>query len=360
MKRKILVFLGAFTVFFFIRCSGEQPKNEINNKTNDNVVPAQLITPKNDQQFVSGNRLEIEIKVNKPESVRELELFINDTLYQGNLKVENQTINVETKLAQVGKTKIFLSYKDEQGKLRGDNRQVIIFSDVIPENEKATIVNTYPHAKTSYTQGLEFYNGKFFEGTGQYNQSILTEVDLQSGTKLREHELDGAIFGEGITILNDTIYQLTYRAQICYRYDMDFNQIGTFNYDGEGWGLCNNGKQLIMSNGSDEVVWRNPRTFEIEKTINIFDHQTNVMQINELELIDGALYANLYTDNRIVKIDTATGKVLSYIDFSAIVNDANEPGNDVLNGIAYNPDTEKIYATGKWWSKLYEISFGDE
>jgi glutamine cyclotransferase len=296
--------------------------------------------------------------VNNAEGISELSVYVNDSVFAQNLPISAQTITIPTTTnSKVGPTTVIIKYKNGKGEIAQESRKVIFFSDLTPIERQAEIVKTFAHAKTSYTQGLEFYKGKLFEGTGQYNQSVLAEVDLTSGMKIREHALEGSVFGEGITILNDTIYQITYKSELCYVYDMNFKLIKTFTYTGEGWGLCNDGKYLMMSNGSDEIVWRDPNTFVEVKKITVYDNESNVDMLNELELINGRLFANLYTDTRLVEIDTATGKVLSYIDCTTLMLDSKEPGNDVLNGIAYHPETKKIYLTGKWWSKLYEVRF---
>jgi glutamine cyclotransferase len=296
--------------------------------------------------------------VNNAEGISELSVYVNDSVFAQNLPISAQTITIPTTTnSKVGPTTVIIKYKNGKGEIAQESRKVIFFSDLTPIERKAEIIKTFAHAKTSYTQGLEFYKGKLFEGTGQYNQSVLAEVDLTSGMKIREHALEGSVFGEGITILNDTIYQITYKSELCYVYDMNFKLIKTFTYTGEGWGLCNDGKNLMMSNGSDEIVWRDPNTFVEVKKITVYDNESNVDMLNELELINGRLFANLYTDTRLVEIDTATGKVLSYIDCTTLMLDSKEPGNDVLNGIAYHPETKKIYLTGKWWSKLYEVRF---
>lgn len=339
-----------------INCNGDAPETDTNELSA--VTPAQFDTPLNNTNYAIGDPVELSIKVNNPEGITNLAVYVNEQPYAENLTAKNQSVILKTdSTSRVGKYNLKLTYTDAEGKSHEDNRTVYFFSDVEPALKTAEILATFPHAKTSYTQGLEFYNGKLFEGTGQYKQSILAEVELNSGKKLREIPLEGSIFGEGITILNDRIYQITYRTEECYVYDMDFNLLNTFKYTGEGWGLCNNGKSLIMSNGSQEIVWRNPETFEIEHAIEVFDDKTSVGNLNELELINGRLFVNLYTENRIAEVDTATGKVLSYIDCEALYLDAKEPGNDVLNGIAYNPASGKIYMTGKWWSKLYEVRF---
>lgn len=356
MKKRIGYFLVLLTAICIHSCAGEGDNDE--QAIVKNIVLAQITSPFNDSKFTLGESVPVGIKVNDASRIRQMELYVNDTLYKGDLPLENQTINIATSAKnKVGIIHIYLMYTDLDGKQKTDNRQIIFFSDITPGNLTAEVIGVYPHDKSSYTQGLEFYQGKLFEGTGQYGQSVLAEVDLKSGKKLRQVRLEDANFGEGITILNDTIYQITYKAGKCFIYDMDFNLLGSNPYEGEGWGLCNDGKYLIMSNGSAEIVWRDPKSFQIVKTISVFDNQTSVGYLNELELINGNLFMNLYTENRIAEVDTSTGKVINYIDCTAITMAASDPGNDVLNGIAHNPLNGKIYLTGKWWSKLFEVSF---
>ena len=320
-------------------------------------APLKIVSPKNDDQFTVGDQLQIEIAVTDPARVKNLQLFIADTLYNPSLKAETQKITVNTANGRVGFIKVYVAYEDEKGEAHGDTRTVVFFSDIVPEKLKATNMKTYPHDATSYTQGLEFYKGKLFEGTGQMGRSILGEVDLNSGKILRKIDLESRYFGEGITILNDTIYQITWSEKTCFVYDMNFTKIKEFNYDGEGWGLCNDGEYLIMSNGSNEIVWRNRHTFAIEKRIYVFSDQQDEDSLNELELINGVLYINIYLEDRIIAVDPATGKILQEIDCSAISKDGRVAGADVLNGIAHNPETGKTYITGKWWPKLYEVKF---
>lgn len=356
MKSKLQLYKRLLFIILtigLVNCQGEAPDQLI-----DQIVPVQLNGINNGDTFTINDEVSFDIQVNKPEGLSKLTILLNGDVYATDLEIKNQSIVLKTdSTSKVGKYNLQLTYIDASGKSRSDSREFYFFSDIIPQQKTAEIVGTYPHAKTSYTQGLEFYQGKLFEGTGQYSQSILAEVELKTGTKLREIPLDGSTFGEGITVLNDRIYQITYKSELCYVYDMEFNLIRTMSYNGEGWGLCNDGTNLIMSNGSQEIVWRNPETFEIVKSIEVFDNQYSIGQLNELELINGNLFINLYTETHIAEVDTATGKVLTYIDCQVLVNDAKEPGVDVLNGIAYNPATQKLYMTGKWWSKLYEVSF---
>ncbi|WP_066758634.1 glutaminyl-peptide cyclotransferase [Crocinitomix algicola] len=356
MNIRIIAYAFLMVSLTLSSCKDEERPAE--KPINTPSIPAQLTKPFQGTKLNLGQPLLVEIKVNKPEEIKTMTVFVADTVYKDNLPVENQTITVQTSgNNKVGRVNIRLEYTNNDGELMADNREVIYFSDMTPGYKSASIVETYNHDVSSYTQGLEFWQGKLFEGTGQYSQSILAEVDLVTGKKIREYKLPDANFGEGISILNDTIYQLTYRAEKCYIYDMNFNLIGSHMYDGEGWGLTNDGKHLIMTNGSDHIYWRNPKTFAVEKKISVYDDKRNVGNLNELELIDGFLYINLYTENRIAQVDTASGKVVNYIDCSVLADAAVQPGVDVMNGIAHNPLNGKIYMTGKWWPKLFEVSF---
>ena len=321
------------------------------------VVPVELLSPVFDTQYSGGANIVVEIKINDATRVKNLSLFIADTLYAGNIKVESQKINISTTKSNVGFVDLYLAYTDEDEIEHRDNRRLIIFSDITPKQHFASAINSYTHNTNSYTQGLEFYNGKLYESTGQKGASLIAEVNLYSGNQIRTVDLEPQYFGEGLTILNDTIYQITWQSRICKLYDMDFNAIGEFHYENEGWGLTNNGKSIIMTNGTSEVVWRNPRTFEIEKTIYAFADQQDYQLLNEIELINDKLFANVYTTNNIVEIDTTSGKVLSVISCDNIVLEGRVGGADVLNGIAYNPLTKKTYLTGKLWPKLFEVTF---
>jgi glutamine cyclotransferase len=352
MKKNLLSLSFLILSLMLYSCGGES-ENPVDE---GEMIEAQILSPSNQQQFNAGNEISVSIKVNNTE-VSELAVYVEDTLYQDGLPSEDNSVKINTKNSRVGEIRIRLSYKNSKGEEKSDSRTVVLFSDIQPEYKTATIVNEYPHDKTSYTQGLEFYKGFLFEGTGQKGKSILAEVDLNTGDIQRKIDLDPTLFGEGITILNDTVYQLTYLSNKCMVYDINFNPITEFTYTGEGWGLCNDGSQLLMSNGSSEIVWRDPSTFKVTKRIQVFEPNKEVVNLNELELVDGNLYANIYTEKKIVEIDTATGKVLSYIDCNALITDlVDYPGKDVMNGIAYNPLTQKLYLTGKWWPKLYEVS----
>jgi glutaminyl-peptide cyclotransferase len=358
MNKRIVIATGLVValLLLLVRCSGEEPEPD-NNSLIHPEAQLKIEGLKNEDSFTIGESIPIEISIKDVAKVQNLEIYVADTLYASGLESKNQVVTIETKNANPGFVPIRVSYQDENGEARNDSRTVVLFSDVVPEQKKATKVAALPHLNTSYTQGLEFYKGQLYEGTGQFGQSVLASVDLLTGKHNNVHQVEGTYFGEGITILNDTIYQLTWREHTCFVYDMQFNPLYEHSFTGEGWGLCNDGKSIIMTNGTHEVVWRNPRTFEVEKKIDVFDDQQSYEQLNEIELINGRLFANVYGENYIIEIDTATGKVLTKIDCSAIEKEGRVIGADVLNGIAYNPANGKTYLTGKWWPKLFEVIF---
>jgi glutamine cyclotransferase len=221
------------------------------------------------------------------------------------------------------------------------------------------VVADYPHDDAAYTQGLDIHEGVLYEGTGLYGESRLRRVDLESGDVEQEVSLDNQYFGEGIVVVDDRIFQLTWKEHTALVYDREtFEVVGTFSYDTEGWGLTHDGDHLVMSDGSDKITFRDARTFEETSSINVTYQGAPVTLLNELEYIDGEIWANVYTTDFVVRIDPQSGEVKGWIDFSGLLTDdereALGPG-EVLNGIAQDPDTGKLYVTGKMWPRLYEI-----
>ncbi len=230
-----------------------------------------------------------------------------------------------------------------------------------PQSMSYSIVNTYPHDTSSYTQGLVIYNGEMYEGTGNWGKSKLKKVDMTTGKPLREISLDSIYFGEGVTILNDTVYQLTYKEKKVFVYTLnDFKKIKEFDVDFEGWGLTNDGKNLIVSTGGSDLFYYNPSTFKLIKTQTVMENGSPAYNINELEYINGYVFANQYLKPYIFKIDPATGQVVAKADLTSMWArvQAIDPQAEVPNGIAYDSTSKKIYITGKWWPELYEVQFG--
>ncbi len=358
-KRRLLNFSFIFILFgILIGCQSDPSENDPKKKK-VNIPNIKLIAPFHESQYTIGDPVTVKFNVNNPDEVNELSLFIDDTLYLKNIDPKSQSITIQTKNSKVGFISLYLSYQNTMGKEKGFTRNIVFFSDHLRKQKIATVIKEYNHSTASYTQGLEFYNGKLYESTGSGDgfKSFLSEVDLATGKQLKSVDLNPAYFGEGITLLNDTIYQLTWEDQKCIVYNLQFEKIREFDYEGQGWGLCNNGKSLIMTNGSSEIVWRNPHNFAVEKKIYAFNQASDITNLNELELIDGNLFINVYLQNYLVEVDTTTGKVLAKIDCAGIVQKGQIGNANVLNGIAYNPITGKTYLTGKLWPKLYEVNF---
>jgi len=224
-----------------------------------------------------------------------------------------------------------------------------------------SIHNTYPHDTGSFTQGLIIYNNKLYEGTGENGHSRLMEVDLKTGKAIRQISLDQKYFGEGITILRDTVYQLTWQNKVVFVYTLkDFKKIKEYPINTEGWGITNDGKNLIVSDGTSNLYFYDPSTFKLIRTQGVTDAGNLAYNINELEYIDGYVYANQWQLPYIYKIDPANGQVMAKADLNEIWNriKIKDAQADVPNGIAYDSATKKIYITGKLWPELYEIEFG--
>ncbi len=219
------------------------------------------------------------------------------------------------------------------------------------------IKNVYPHSTRSYTQGLQFVDGIMWEGTGEYGQSEINTYSLGDERPQTQIKLPRSEFGEGITLLGDKLYQLTWESNVCHQYDVKTGKkLRDFRYAGEGWGLTSDGEKLYMSNGSANIYKLNPETFSREATITVTLRGEPIRFINEMEWIDGKIWANVYTTDRVLIIDPKTGVVEGMIDFTGLLQAEDIKGNtDVLNGIAYDAATGRIFVTGKRWNKLFEV-----
>ena len=219
------------------------------------------------------------------------------------------------------------------------------------------IINTYVHDHQSFTQGLVFEDGFLYEGTGLHAQSSLRRVDLETGEILHLHRLPDHFFGEGITAYQDKIVQLTWKSNTGFVYRKDnFEMLREFNYSTEGWGITHDSKHLIMSDGTPTLYFLDPETFEVVRQIKVYDNNGPVKRLNELEYVEGEIYANIWQSNRIAKIDPQIGQVVGWVDLTGLLmpKDYRLPV-DVLNGIAYDKTKKRLFVTGKLWPKLFEI-----
>ncbi|MBM3419565.1 MAG: glutaminyl-peptide cyclotransferase [Bacteroidetes bacterium] len=233
-----------------------------------------------------------------------------------------------------------------------------ILSDLVPARYGYRIERIFSHDKTAYTQGLLFHNGFFYESTGQEGRSTLRKVDPETGVVIRRLNLEAKFFGEGIALLGDRIYQLTWKHKVGFVYDIEnFTELGKFYYNTEGWGLTTVDDRLVMSDGSNKLYVVDPNGFITVRIIEVYDNKSMVMYLNELEYVNGEIWANVFMSDLIARIDPATGKVTGYIDLKGILPDSDKmnEGDDVLNGIAWDRESGRIWVTGKNWPKLFQI-----
>lgn len=352
MKKHIIIGLIVLVGVAFI--IGSWPKGS----GDDYGLPAEF-TFKENLATEWNNAVDIAFEVKK-DDVAKVELIYNDSIFK-TWTYPKGKINFRLNAGYygLGTRNLHLVSTMNDGSTDSDNRLVKILSDIKQEIWSISISKTYPHNTTHFTQGLEFDGNTLYQGTGDPNHSgstLLGTIDINSGEYAKKIGLDANYFGEGITILGDKIYQLTYTTGKCFIYDKNtLKLIDEKSYKGEGWGLCNDGEFLYMANGSDAITKRDPKTFEIVSTIHVASKETSMGNINELEFVDGMIYANVWQTNAILVIHPENGKVKAIINATEL-EAKGQSGGDVLNGIAYNKTNGKFYLTGKYWSKLFEVS----
>jgi len=219
------------------------------------------------------------------------------------------------------------------------------------------VVHVFPHDAHAFTQGLVFQEGNLLESTGEVGHSSLRRVGIDDGKVLQKIDVPPPYFAEGITLLKGKIYQLTWQHQLGFIYDaLTFEKAGEFKYTGEGWGLANDGQSLILSDGTNRIRFLDPNNFEVTRTIAVLDGKTPVMEINELEYVQGEIYANIWHADRIARINPQTGAVIGWINLAGLLAPGEVQDEEaVLNGIAYDETSGRLFVTGKLWPKLFEI-----
>lgn len=363
MRYFIIVFVSLL-LFFANSCKISREGNNITEKSNssiqhnsNNVVS--LISPLNKVYVDPNQELIVELKkdidsvfIDSVVVVLSGEELLH--LYDNHLKgaADLRSFNPGTKRLLV---KCYYN-----GTHENHSATIRLVSDIVPAKYSFKIIKTYPHDKGAYTQGLEYYQGFLYEGTGNYGESSLRKLKIENGEILKYRNLPSEIFGEGITRIDGKIYQITYKSQVGFVYDENTFELRRkiFYQNKEGWGLCNNGSEILMSDGSHIIYFMDTEYFSVIRKIEVFDDEKEVNLLNELELIDGILYANRYTTKEIVMIDPQTGKVLGKINMNGILDPKDQhPKIDYFNGIAYDSDNDRIFVTGKYWTKLYEVKF---
>ena len=220
------------------------------------------------------------------------------------------------------------------------------------------VVAEYPHDTASFTQGLVYRDGYVYESTGRYGQSKIRKIKLEDGTVVKEKKLDDSYFGEGLTLVDDKLVQLSWKENTGFVYDLDLNPIGEFNYEAQGWGLTFDGRNLIMSDGTSKLTFLDPETFTPEKSVFVRKGNTRMPDINELEWVNGTIFANIFQDDMIYLIQPLDGKVMGRVNFQKLYprSQRTSPNEDVMNGIAIQTEKENtLLVTGKNWPKIYEV-----
>ena len=315
-----------------------------------------LVQPGSNMTIPVGAMIPVEISLPDTVEIDSMQVFLGGTLMEtvrGGLTTQLQTSGAKT-----GNSGLRVRVFPSGGNAENQSRQITFLSDLVPKEYGFSIVREYPHDVKAYTQGLHFEDGWLYEGTGNYGTSSLRQVRLETGEVQRIRNLDNSLFGEGVTILGERIYQLTYKSQVGFIYDKStFEEIQKVYYQNrEGWGLTHNGSELIMSDGTHVIYFLDPELFTVNRQIEVYHNQGKADSLNELEYIDGKIWANRYYTDEIVIIDPETGKVEGRINLKGLLKTSDrKPTTDVLNGIAWDKENRRLFVTGKFWPKLFEI-----
>ena len=346
----------AFFALLLSACNGSKTNNTtlqtLQSKKRVNLV--KIITPSNGELFTQGKPVEFTFK------------YINDTitpdsviLYLNSRRIGATNVlskNIKTQSLKLG-THQLKATAWLNGQRQTASAGFKLKANTPPKQYKCSVINTFPHDIEAYTQGLFYHKGHLIESTGQKGMSSLRRVDIETGKVVQSVNLERQYFGEGTTIYDNEIYQITWTSRKGFVYEPEtFNLIRTFDYPTQGWGLTTIGNKLVMSDGSHTLYFLEPKSFAETSRIEVYNHEGPVNQLNELEYIDGKIYANVYLTNLVVIINPKTGMIEGEVDLSNLLNQNDKHRNiDVLNGIAWDKQNSRLFVTGKNWPKLFEI-----
>jgi glutamine cyclotransferase len=310
-------------------------------------------------QYLSNDVLSLGVLNPNNKEIDSIVYYVNDT--KVSTTKGNEKFNFFLKDQKLGyqylKAKVYFGGENSEA-----TERVELVSNVTPKLLKYTIINTYPHDTASFTEGLEFYNDTLCESTGQNGKSYFRKYDYKTGKIYKQIDLDTTYFGEGITIINGKLFQLTWREKTGFMYNANTLKLEkTFKYDKdiEGWGMTNDGTYIYQTDGTEKIWKMDPKTQKMIDYINVYSGKSKIKAINELELINGKMYANVFEKDAIAVINPMNGAVEGIIDFSGLRKLITVQDIDVLNGIAYNPKTKTIFVTGKNWNKMFEITVSE-
>ncbi len=331
---------------FFIYSCGERQKG--------GSSASSFLSPESGEIVKSGQKINLHLNYSNPE-IDSIQYFV-DTIKVTALK-DTSALLLKTDNYPLGSrlitAKIFRKGIQEEA-----TTNIILVSSKRPEQYGYKIIKTYPHSTSSYTEGLEYHDGVFYESAGDYGNSSLRKVALD-GKILKQQNIDKKYFAEGITVIGDKIIQLTYKEKVGFEYDKNtFKIVKTFPYNhaDEGWGLTFNGETVYNTDGSNRIFMLNKNTYLPKGYLEVYDDKGPVTQLNELEWVEGKLYANIYQSELIAIINPKNGEVEAYINLTGLPHGPLEDeGNDVLNGIAYDSAGKRLFVTGKKWDKMFQI-----
>lgn len=340
MKKNIYWIIPFIVVLLSVSCKTQKEKLE-------------FITPDDGKRVTKGEALDIKLKF--PFSDIDSVVYSLDGEVVER-KTDTSGITIQTENIHYGSRNL-------RAKMYGNEKEKIAYSTIkiLPPKAKELtyeVTNTYPHDVSAYTQGLEYDGSHLYESTGINGESTVRKVDLKTGEVLQKIDLNKDHFGEGLTLMDDKIIQLTWRSGIGMVYDKEsFKRLETFEYQNskEGWGICFDGERLIKSDGSEKLYFLNPETYKEESSITIYDHEGVVTDINELEYINGKVWANIYTKDIIIIIDPSSGAVEGKLNFVGLYTEDRDPFDNEMNGIAYDAKNDRVFVTGKKWNKLFEL-----
>ncbi|MFV0505739.1 MAG: glutaminyl-peptide cyclotransferase [Bacteroidales bacterium] len=325
--------------------------------------PYANIYVENANKLELGEPLRADINIKKRGGTIELvKVYLNSELIR-ETKEERFIVNVD-KLTKLGANIISVDIIKTDGKENNIRRYLTVLSNVSPKKLEYTVKRELEHKREFYTQGLEYHDGKILESTGEHGESGIFLLDKNAKSIMKEVRLNDKYFGEGVSVLNNKIYQLTWQSKKGFVYNAeDFSLVDSFALPSdEGWGITNDGEHLIISDGTCHIFFLSPNDFKVAKIISIYNDKGKVEYLNELELVGDFLYANVYTTNSILKIDIRTGRVLGYLDLRELASEVYGTAEyplDVLNGIAWNKEQKTMLVTGKRWPKYFELELAE-
>ena len=363
--KQILKFL-LISAFILHACTGNKEQEKKTQKAEEKQTSKKqeklstLSYPANKTEYTAGEKIEFKIQVPDTINTDSIRFYINNDLIQVLRNNSNKT-SLPTENLPVGGNNFRLEVFLDNGQTDVLYKRLTLKSDIKPKTLKCNIIKTYPHDPQAYTQGLFYENGYLYEGTGHRGQSSLRKINLEKGELINSLNLPSDYFGEGVTSFKDKIIQLTWTSRTGFVYDKDeFKLINKVRYPTEGWGITTDGKKLIMSDGSSTIYFLDPEFFSEIGRIEVYDQNDPVTNLNELEYINDKVYANVWQESYIISFNPENGKVLEKIDCSILIPEKYKNHKDnVLNGIAFDSENNRILLTGKRWPKVYHVEFGN-